>query len=160
MFIHFSLVIIIITETQMDARATYCWMPFETHVSINVDMCFQRSLLFLSATFASLSLHLDLYDYNGSRFKTFWQTSESLDSVVCSVYKNNTEHTHPLHTHRVSIIISYGVLLSSERGRVVKCTRQTCSKSNNHKKHMRYAKGYISECTFTGNVTLFLRFSL
>lgn len=88
MFIHFSLVIIIITETQMDARATYCWMPFETHVSINVDMCFQRSLLFLSATFASLSLHLDLYDYNGSRFKTLWQTSESLDSVVCSVYKN------------------------------------------------------------------------
>lgn len=26
---------------------------------------------------------------------------------------------------------------------VVKCTRQTCFESNNHKKHMRYAKGYI-----------------
>lgn len=74
----------------MDACATYCWMPFETHVSINVDMCFQHFATFF---FASLSLHLDFIccDYNESRFKTFWQTSTSLDCVVVLLHWEKME---------------------------------------------------------------------
>lgn len=37
----------------MDVNATYCWMPFKTHVSINVDMYFLRAFF---ETFFSLSL--------------------------------------------------------------------------------------------------------
>lgn len=117
LFIHFSLVIIIIiniTETQMDACATYCWMPFKTHVSINVDMCARvcvyacsqqhshftyLSLCRIFAFSAFLSVFqeskCDLYNYNESRFKTFWHkllaSLDQKDICICemSMYEGN-----------------------------------------------------------------------
>lgn len=119
----------------MDASATYCSMPFETHVSINVDICFplaffaifflSRSRLFqrdlsTNATYAITKFAKWMW------FQPFGETSTSLDVIWCCM-KIKWTQPDSIHSSLHHILLSSFIVIRTSS--VMICTRQTCSEA-------------------------------